>query len=174
MRCCLTFGDTWFSDSTRQLAEELQNGPLEDDERELLLLLSTPHIKVRSHSLSHRFCRVSSNAWQCLPPLILVCSDLLRVAASQCFSPWAALSFPSVCHVLHNACVIAVWGCSLCPLDTENCLIILIKRLIFNSLAFRGVKRAESSESGGLKSSCWRECWFLFSFLPLTFFPSFS
>uniref|UniRef100_A0A3P8U739 MAGUK p55 scaffold protein 3 n=1 Tax=Amphiprion percula TaxID=161767 RepID=A0A3P8U739_AMPPE len=27
------------------LAEELQNGPLEDDERELLLLLSTPHLK---------------------------------------------------------------------------------------------------------------------------------
>uniref|UniRef100_A0A672J874 Membrane protein, palmitoylated 3b (MAGUK p55 subfamily member 3) n=1 Tax=Salarias fasciatus TaxID=181472 RepID=A0A672J874_SALFA len=27
------------------LAEELQNGPLEDDERELLLLLNTPHIK---------------------------------------------------------------------------------------------------------------------------------
>lgn len=45
------------------------------------------------------------NTWQCLPPPILACSDLLRVAASPCFSPWAALSFPSVCHVLHNACV---------------------------------------------------------------------
>lgn len=29
-----------------QLAEELQNGPLEDDEKELLLLLNTPHLKV--------------------------------------------------------------------------------------------------------------------------------
>uniref|UniRef100_A0A8C4FEL5 MAGUK p55 scaffold protein 3b n=1 Tax=Dicentrarchus labrax TaxID=13489 RepID=A0A8C4FEL5_DICLA len=34
-----------FSDLNRQLAEELQNGALEDDERELLLLLSTPHFK---------------------------------------------------------------------------------------------------------------------------------
>ncbi|XP_072229123.1 MAGUK p55 subfamily member 3-like isoform X1 [Leuresthes tenuis] len=29
----------------QDLAEELQNGPLEEDERELLLLLSTPHLK---------------------------------------------------------------------------------------------------------------------------------
>ncbi len=40
-----------FCDSNRQLAEELQNGALEDDERELLLLLSTPHLKV--HTLTH-------------------------------------------------------------------------------------------------------------------------
>lgn len=31
-----------------QLAEELQNGPLQEDERELLLLLSTPHLKVQT------------------------------------------------------------------------------------------------------------------------------
>ena len=35
-----------------QLAEELQNGPLEEDERELLLLLSTPHLKVPTVSTS--------------------------------------------------------------------------------------------------------------------------
>lgn len=29
-----------------QLTEELQNGALDDDERELLLLLTTPHLKV--------------------------------------------------------------------------------------------------------------------------------
>lgn len=48
----------WTSDvsgSKCQLAEELQNGPLEDDERELLLLLNTPHLKVRTHVLPQRF-----------------------------------------------------------------------------------------------------------------------
>lgn len=38
-----------FFSSCDQLAEELQNKPLEEDERELLLLLSTPHIKVHIH-----------------------------------------------------------------------------------------------------------------------------
>lgn len=38
-----------FFSSCGQLAEELQNKPLEEDERELLLLLSTPHIKVHIH-----------------------------------------------------------------------------------------------------------------------------
>ncbi|XP_071318335.1 MAGUK p55 subfamily member 3-like isoform X4 [Trachinotus anak] len=48
------------------LAEELQNGPLEDDERELLLLLSTPHLKA---VLSAHDTVAQKNFDPVLPPL---------------------------------------------------------------------------------------------------------
>ncbi|XP_022598217.1 MAGUK p55 subfamily member 3-like isoform X2 [Seriola dumerili] len=48
------------------LAEELQNGPLEDDERELLLLLSTPHLKA---VLSAHDTVAQKNFDPILPPL---------------------------------------------------------------------------------------------------------
>lgn len=60
--CGATLEGAWFSLWPRppptqkkiqnQLAEELQNGPLEDDEKELLLLLNTPHLKVWTHSVA--------------------------------------------------------------------------------------------------------------------------
>ncbi|XP_029311603.1 MAGUK p55 subfamily member 3-like isoform X1 [Cottoperca gobio] len=48
------------------LAEELQNGPLEDDERELILLLSTPHLKA---VLSAHDTVAQKNFDPVLPPL---------------------------------------------------------------------------------------------------------
>ncbi|XP_074520224.1 MAGUK p55 subfamily member 3-like isoform X2 [Halichoeres trimaculatus] len=48
------------------LAEELQNGPLEEDERELLLLLSTPHLKA---VLSAHDTVAQKNFDPVLPPL---------------------------------------------------------------------------------------------------------
>ncbi|XP_028423190.1 MAGUK p55 subfamily member 3 isoform X1 [Perca flavescens] len=48
------------------LAEELQNGPMEDDERELLLLLSTPHLKA---VLSAHDTVAQKNFDPVLPPL---------------------------------------------------------------------------------------------------------
>ncbi|XP_039990427.1 MAGUK p55 subfamily member 3 isoform X2 [Xiphias gladius] len=48
------------------LAEELQNGPLEDDEKELLLLLSTPHLKA---VLSAHDTVAQKNFDPVLPPL---------------------------------------------------------------------------------------------------------
>lgn len=62
----------------RQLAEELQNGPLQEDERELLLLLSTPHLKVQTEK------------WR------------LKTARPLNVSLWAALIFLQVEHWLHN------------------------------------------------------------------------
>ncbi|TNN65303.1 MAGUK p55 subfamily member 3 [Liparis tanakae] len=51
---------------SEDLAEELQNGPLEDDERELLLLLSTPHLKA---VLSAHDTVAQKNFDPVLPPL---------------------------------------------------------------------------------------------------------
>lgn len=62
-----------------QLAEELQNGAMEDDERELLLLLTTPHLKVLPHIYIYTFSflqvlLISLNA-AALSAFCLSCSD---------------------------------------------------------------------------------------------------
>lgn len=66
--------------SCDQLAEELQNKPLEEDERELLHLLSTPHIKVHTHR-THTV--QGLHVWEGAPLYLLIYVKLLRTIV-QC------------------------------------------------------------------------------------------
>lgn len=69
--------------SCDQLAEELQNKPLEEDERELLHLLSTPHIKVhtRRTQTMHRSAHLGGGP--------ILSAYLCVIVANHCVMPYA-------------------------------------------------------------------------------------